>query len=302
MLPRPIPTIIPTMQYGTEQTATTNHEQPLKTHVYSPVDLPKFTSPIENDTTEITEQYEKHCHHLLDSIANCHFSQAIISTFLPHFGVPLTTDVSRGLQKIAQDIEQFLVKAIRPVSDILYERKSAVVHLFSAKLQRCLAINQAAKAAADILGQPRRIEEMHRDWRTLDFQQIIEDALWIDDSKKMEIKTLCNVQPGKARLFAYPRYLVQEDVLRLFESKATLSEWMGWIKHLVERGLSTNACCTDDLDESAVLTKHEVEKSNNGGKDEQNVDKVQVMIPGPEFTEDTAASPSFSVSFHSVTH
>ncbi|KAG0185174.1 Transcription factor rfx3 [Apophysomyces sp. BC1034] len=250
--------ITPEVQFGLPHAPAPSEERQMPVYNYSPAPLPKFIPPVENDMTDITDKYEKHCHDLLECIVSCQFSQiktvfftfyetfrtndrrllqnralvnaiwrwdsilydAVISTFLPHLGVKLPVDVARDLQKMTQDLEYFIDKAVQPLSKVLYERKSDVARVFSAKFQRCLSINRTAQAAGDILCHPGYVEDMHRDWMTLDLRRIVDDALWIDEIKKPDIMTL-----------------LQEDIVRLFESKATLSEWTTWIECHVQKGL-----------------------------------------------------------------
>ncbi|CAO3582992.1 unnamed protein product [Absidia cylindrospora] len=149
---------------------------------------------------------------------DCNLYDSLITDLLPKVNTHLTKTMVLGLNKYTRNLPGFLQYLLRDYPTQLRNKKSDVARVFVAKMRRHLTLTQFAMNAGDVLSQPIRVEEMKRDWQSLDMGTILDHVLWICECRNDDM-----------------RKILEGDIIQLLNTKLNLDKWMDWVDRLVEK-------------------------------------------------------------------
>ncbi|CDS05137.1 hypothetical protein LRAMOSA07666 [Lichtheimia ramosa] len=150
---------------------------------------------------------------------DCCLYDAIISTMLPKVYTPTPFDTLDSLRTYTRELLPCIEESLRnhyPETFVL--KKLTVAEVFVSKFRRHLKLNFMANDVADMIHDVPTVDNMQRDWDTIDFDNVIDQSDW-----------LCECEPRQIK------HILQFDVHNLLSANADLDCWITWIKGIVDR-------------------------------------------------------------------
>lgn len=163
------------------------------------------------------------CEEVVDLIGQCDtiLYKAISGVLIPGTLQPLPASLTQAIRQFAQELDEWLTESLSHLPEPLQKKKLAVAKSFSHSLRRQTALTHLAQAARTVLHSAEPVSQMLTDWKQIDFEGIVRQALWTFSQTVEEDYELINEH--------------FKEFTQLLEQQATIDQYAEWASNLVNR-------------------------------------------------------------------